>query len=204
MPLALLAPPLCWSCARRAPPGLALCHACARGVRRLAPEPVTLAGVPCFAAVAYEGPARDLVRALKFRAALAVAGAMAAAIVAGAPPALFAGATLVPVPLARRRERRRGFNQAHALALALARRTGAEVVPCLRRAEGHGAQVGRDRAERSRALRGSMTASAAPANALIVDDVVTTGATLAAAAEALRGAGCTGSRAVAYARTGGR
>jgi ComF family protein len=204
MPLTLLAPPLCWGCARRAPPGLALCHACARELRRLPPEPVTLAGVPCFAAVAYEGPARDLVRALKFRAALAVAGSMAAAIVAGAPPGLFEGAALVPVPLARRRERRRGFNQAHVLALALARRTGAEVVACLSRAEGHGTQVGRDRAERSRALRGAITAAAVPANALIVDDVVTTGATLAAAAEALRGAGCTGLGAVAYARTGGR
>ncbi|MBN1528572.1 MAG: ComF family protein [Thermoleophilaceae bacterium] len=200
----LLAPPLCWSCARTAPPGLALCHDCSRGLRRLPPEPVTLAGVPCFAPVAYEGPARDLVRALKFRAALAVAGAMAAAIVAGAPPGFLAGAALVPVPLSRRRERRRGFNQAHALSLALARRTGAEVVPCLRRRAGHGTQVGRDRSERSRALRGSMTASEAPADAVIVDDVVTTGATLAAAAEALRCAGCTGIRAVAYARTGGR
>jgi ComF family protein len=200
----LLVPPLCWSCSRTAPAGTALCHACARGLRRLPSELVTLAGVPCFAPVAYEGPARELVRALKFRAALAVAGSMAAAIVATAPEGLLARAALVPVPLAARRERRRGFNQAHALALAIARRTGAEVVPCLARGDGRGTQVGRDRSERSRALKGSMTASAAPAKAVLVDDVVTTGATLGAAAEALRAAGCTGLSAVAYARTRGR
>ena len=94
------------------------------------------------------------------------------------------------------------------LARALARRTGCTVVECLeRRAGPGGTQVGRDRAERTRALAGSMRASGAAAGvgrALLVDDVATTGATLAACAERPRGAGCEPVAAVTYARTLGR
>ncbi len=142
------------------PRGSPLCRRCARGLRRLAPELVDLAGVPCFAPVAYEGAARELVRALKFRAALGVAGSMAAAIVATAPEGLFAGAALVPVPPTPERERRRGFDQALVLAHALARRTGCTVVACLERGGG-GSQVGRGRSERARALAGAVRASGA-------------------------------------------
>src|SRR5918992_5269841 len=64
---ALLAPPLCWSCRAPVPRGRPLCGDCRRGLAFLAPEPVALCGVRVFAPVAYEGPARDLVAALKFR-----------------------------------------------------------------------------------------------------------------------------------------
>ena len=120
----MLVPPLCWGCggvARRREP---LCAGCRRLLRRLGPDPVLLCGVPVWAPVAYSGPARDLVRALKFRGATAVADAMAAQIAANAPAALLAG-VLVPVPLHPRRLRRRGYNQAALIADALARRAGA-------------------------------------------------------------------------------
>ena len=204
---ALVAPPLCWACSGTAAPGAPLCRACALGLRRLPPELADLAGVRCFSAVAYEGAARDLVRALKFRSARGVAGSMAAAIVATAPEGLLAGAALVPVPLTRARARRRGFNQALVLADAVGRRTGCAVVECLERRGGSGTQVGRDRAERARALHGAVRASCAVAElerALLVDDVTTTGATLAACAAALRDAGCERVAAVTYARTAGR
>ncbi len=204
---ALVAPPLCWGCSGAAPRGSPLCRPCARGLRRLPPGLADLAGVPCFSAVAYEGAARDLVRALKFHAALGVAGSMAAAIVATAPEGLLLGAVLVPVPLSPARERRRGFNQALVLARAVRERTGCAVVDCLERSGGSGTQVGRDRAERALALAGSVHASGAAgrlARVLLVDDVATTGATLAAGAEALRGAGCEHVQAVTYARTLGR
>jgi predicted amidophosphoribosyltransferase len=162
---------------------------------------VTVEGVEVWAPVAYEGPARALVRGLKYRGAVGLAEPMAAAICAGAPSL---DGALVPVPLHPRRRRQRGYNQAERLAAATARRSGLEVADCLER---HGPasarQVGRGRAER---LTGPAIRARAPAPecALLVDDVCTTGATLAACAEALREAGARRVTALVYARTPGR
>jgi ComF family protein len=199
----LLAPPLCWSCgaaARRAEP---LCRGCRACLRFLGPEPVRLAGVAAWAPLAYEGPARDLVRALKFRAALGVAETMAALMVARAPLP-FSGA-LVPVPLAAERRRRRGFNQAELLARAVASRTGLALADCLARSGRGPPQVGRGRRDRLLGPAGSISVKGRPPErAILVDDVVTTGATLAACATALRAAGSREVTALAFARTPGR
>ena len=163
-----------------------------------------LSGVRVWAPVAYEGPGRELVRALKFHGALSVAGEMAAIVVASAPDELLRG-VLVPVPLPPARQRRRGFNQAAALAEAVARRTGLAAADCLRRRSAGPAQVGRGRPARLAGPGGSIEPrGAVPRRALIVDDVVTTGATLAACAAALRQAGATEVAAVVFARTPGR
>jgi ComF family protein len=165
--------------------------------------------VPVWAAVGYEGPARALVRALKFKGALGLADAMAAQMAANAPPGLLERRALVPVPLHPARRRRRGFNQAEELARALSRRSGLPLAGCLERtAGGAGAsQVGRGRAERLDALGGSFRMRArapVPMRALLVDDVVTSGATLAACAAALEAAGVSQIEAIVYARTPGR
>jgi ComF family protein len=205
---AILAPPLCWGCdcpVRKVEP---LCWRCRASLHRLAPEPVWLSGVRVWAPLAYSGAARDLVRALKFRGALGVADAMAAQIVASAPHEWLAGVTLVPVPLHTRRLRSRGYNQAAAIADALARRTDLDVVDCLARTGPSLTQVGRDRAERRAGPAGAMVVrqpcAAAPAQVLLVDDVVTTGATLAACRAALLAAGSGDVGAVVFARTLGR
>jgi predicted amidophosphoribosyltransferase len=196
-----LVPPFCWECAGDARPGEPLCPGCRGALRWLGPDPVTVQGVPVWAPVAYEGPGRALVRGLKYRGAAGLAEPMAAAICAGAPR--LEGA-LVPVPLHPLRRRRRGFNQAERIAAALARRAALEVADCLARDGPAGArQVGRDRAER---LAGPSVRATGPApvRALLVDDVCTTGATLAACAAELRAAGAEEVGAVVYARTIGR
>jgi ComF family protein len=207
----LLAPPLCWSCSGLVARGELLCRGCRLALHRLAAEPVWLAGVRVWAPVAYSGPARDLVRALKFRGAVHVADAMAAQIVANAPeplPELDSAAgrpTLVPVPLHPRRLRSRGYNQAAAIADALSRRTSIPLTDCLARTGLSITQMGRNRAERKAGPVGSIDLlGITPPRVLLVDDVVTTGATLAACREALAAAGSLEIAAVTFARTIGR
>ena len=206
--LSLLAPPLCVCCGCAASLHQPLCRACLDDLRWLSFEQPPGAGVPVWAAVSYEGPARALVRALKFRGAVGLVDAMAAQMAANAPPGLLEGRSLVPVPLHPARRRRRGFNQAEQLAVRLARRAGLALSDCLERSAGgaHSSQVGRGREERLRGVEGiRMRAGAAvPLRVLLVDDVVTTGSTLAACAAALERAGVREVGAVVYARTPGR
>jgi ComF family protein len=206
----VLAPPICAGCGAHAGAAEPLCGRCRKELRWLGPEPAIAAGVPVWAPLAYEGPAQGVVRALKFRGARRAAPAMAAQIAANAPPGWLAdGRQLVPVPLHPTRARSRGYNQAERLAAALAVRTGLELSDCLARAGPRGTQVGRDRGERLAGIAGSVTVgggedTAPPDRAILVDDVVTTGATLAACARALLDSGTAEVVAVAYARTPGR
>jgi ComF family protein len=155
--------------------------------------------------VAYSGPARNLVSALKFRGAFRVADAMAAQIAANSPHGLLVGVTLVPVPLHPRRLRSRGYNQAAAIAEALGERAQLPLADCLVREGPAVTQVGRHREQRRAGPAGVIRArSAVPARVLLVDDVVTTGATLAACQKTLREAGTSEFGAVVFARTLGR
>ncbi len=202
--LDLLAPPLCWSCGGPAARGSPLCGACRRRLRFLPRVPVVLRGLEVWAPVAYDGPARELVKALKFHGATKLAEQTAALIVANAPPGLLDPA-LVPVPLHPARRRARPFNQADLIARAVAARTGLPVCDCLVRSGDDRRQVGRGRAERLRGPAGAVqVVGRMPSAALLVDDVVTTGGTLAACAQALRSAGTQHVTAIAFARTAGR
>ncbi len=143
--------------------------------------------------------ARELVVALKYRSLLPVAQLMAQRIAETAPGQLLDG-TVVPVPPAASRLLRRGFDPAEEIAAQLAVVTRLPYRRCLERFDGP-RQVGRARSDRLGSPPRVRAVGQAPAVALLVDDVQTTGATLSACAHALRRAGAARVCAVTFART---
>jgi len=145
---------------------------------------------------AYDGAGVALVAALKFRGERGVARWAATLL---APAVLDIGLDLVTwVPTSDRRRRRRGVDQAELLARALGRVTAAPVRCLLDRHPGP-PQAGRSAAQRRAGPR--FDCAAAPARVVVVDDVVTTGASVRAAADAIRAAGAERVVVAALART---
>ncbi|MBK5307448.1 MAG: ComF family protein [Frankiaceae bacterium] len=200
--LDLVLPQQCAGCSGPGP----WCRDCAAVLRlaartplgRVQPDPVP-AGFPrAAAAAAYDGAVRGALLAHKERGRLALVLplglALAAAVDCLQPPP---GVLLVPVPSSRSAVRQRGQDHARRLATAAARvlsaeGTAARAVPGLRPARFVGDQSGLGAVGRAANLAGAFQVSSRlPAGALVVvvDDVVTTGASLAEASRALRSAG---------------
>jgi ComF family protein len=170
-----------------------------------------LADPPAFDAAAapfrYAGPARETV--LRFKNGREeLAQLMARQMLAVHSPA--PGSLVVPVPLHRWRLLRRGYNQAALLATAVARQAGLESAPdALRRTRATQPTRGMSRKARTRNVAGAFAANPARRPllegrpVLLVDDVMTTGATAAACARALRRAGATLVAVLTFARVAG-
>ncbi len=142
---------------------------------------------------AYEGELRRVIHLLKYDKMRPLARPLAERMAARLPETGPAD-ILIPVPLYRWRRWRRGFNQAEALASELSRFSG---VPCkrgvLRRTRPTRPQVGLSHRERRLNLAGAFRVSSprlvSGRRVLLVDDVMTTGATIDACARALKSAG---------------
>jgi predicted amidophosphoribosyltransferase len=171
-----------------------LCPDCAGAAR--APETIVLGGLIVRSAAEYGGVVRDAILSLK-RGERACLDPLAALLA----PLVPAAAVLVPVPTTRRRAAERGFDQARELARrAAALRSGA----CAELLRKHGAPQHLREREARLAARGRFRLRAGdrlPAAAVLLDDVVTTGATLRDAAATLTAAGCRVDGAVVVART---
>ena len=190
----MLLPTSCPVCGARGRAPCARCWAELRPAPSLPPP----RGIDRAAAVLhYSGVGRELVARLKYRNARSSVAFLAGAMASLVDPAGVDTVTWVPTTPARRRQR--GFDHAEVLARAVARRIGRPCRPLLRRLPGP-AQTGRAVAERRLGPSFVSRRQSTP-RVLLVDDVVTTGATATAAARVLRAAGARRVELVSAART---
>jgi ComF family protein len=189
--LALLFPDRCSGCARF---GDLLCQRC-RAAFQPYPHgtdrfPVSLSDVRV--AFLFGSPLREVVHEFKYRRVRRLAqplGMLMAASLAQHRPAVDA---VLPVPLHRNRQAERGFNQAEELAREVARSLGLPLSASgLTRVRATEQQARLDARARAENMRGAFrwNGAAAPQRVLLVDDVLTTGATMGACAEVLHAAG---------------
>lgn len=151
----------------------------------------------------YEGFAEQLVKDLKFNRAFQAAGTIADAIYEQFAHQFSENTVLVPVPTATSRIRQRGYDQSVLIARALAKKTN---LPCSQVLVRHGQQrqTGNSRTKRVLQLEGVFSIRQRflknTDEIMLVDDVLTTGATVASAAKALRQSGVKKVSAVVFAR----
>jgi ComF family protein len=201
--LALLFPDRCAGCAHF---GTLFCPNCRA---KLVPYPSQLRRMPaslCDVRIAYvfQSPLREAVHQLKYRRLRRMArplGALMAERLSTQPPEIDA---VLAIPLHAARLAERGFNQAEALAREVAQTIGLPLInDSLVRIRATEQQARLDARARTENMRGAFSwqGTAPPRRILLVDDVLTTGATMGACAEVLRDAGAQAIHGLALARS---
>jgi ComF family protein len=161
---------------------------------------------PAASLFVYGGPLADAIARLKYAGRTEIARVLAAPLAGAAP--LYAGTVdcVLPLPLHVARLRERGFNQSALLSRPVARALGVPLdTSSLVRVRPTREQASLPRDERAENVRGAFSVRRALGGqrVLLIDDVRTTGATLAAAADALERAGCIDVKTLALARAEG-
>jgi len=173
--LGAISPPMCVRCGRPWDEWVEGCRDCP-------PPEIAWARAPFL----YEGPVRSALYRLKFSGWKAVAEALGAAMAAVHEHRVD---VVTWVPLGPKRRAARGYDQARALARVVGKKLDLPVAPLLQRVAETGPQARRNAAERRVAMRGAFAFAgrprSPPRDVLLVDDVLTTGATAAECAETL-------------------
>ncbi len=186
--LVLVLPVVCAGCGE---PDVTLCESCLDALeptprQRIHSADDIAAGMPVWSGLRFDGVVARVLRSLKEEGrtglARSLAPALAAAVAAAGDPA----AVIVPIPTSRAAFRRRGYRVVELVAA----RAGLRVVPLLAQTRRTADQRGLDHERRRENVARSLRArDAGGRRVIVIDDVVTTGATLAEAARALRAAG---------------
>ncbi len=174
-----------------------VCEGCRAALAPRVVRRALLPGVEVVSALEFDGVAARVIRAMKSDGRTGLARALGPAL-AAALAAAPAGSTVTTIPASRAADRRRGYRPVD----LLVRRAGARAVPLLRMRRASADQRGLGRAARRVNVAGLFLARTPPAGpVVVVDDVVTTGATLRDAVSALRAAGADHVVAVTLAHT---
>lgn len=209
--LELVAPSECAACDASSSNDLGLCPACAGSLVVADPRPLRILDVPVVAPLAYAGATAEAIRRLKYgdRPDLArpLTNLVVRALHTATPVLLDSTVAFVPVPLHPRRLAERGYNQSALVARRLARACRAHFCPMLLvRTRDTSKQATLGAAARAANVAGAFAVRAALARrgrrVILVDDVVTTGATVRDCLTALREAGEHPVAVVAVARAG--
>ena len=174
--------PTCAGCSR---PGSHLCGSCARSLAPAA-TPAVAGAATVLAAWEYEGAARSLVLDLKLRGLKGAAGPLVGAMVMEVRAAGLLGSVVTWVPGRRRDIRRRGFDHAAELAAGLAWALGFPLVGALARRTDPADQTTLGAGERRTNVAGAFAATGCAEKIVLVDDLITTGATAAECVKVLR------------------
>ena len=185
--LDLLIPPGCAGCGAA---GGSPCRACWASFRRPDPPPARPPIGALYVPLSYEGPARELVARLKYRNHRGALPWLATAMAAELPASVATDCTVTWAPTTDARRRERGFDHGELLARAIAAALDRPVYRLLRRHPG-APQTGLSPQQRRSNAPAFSPIASAKGCVVVVDDVVTTGTTIRAAAEALREAGGT-------------
>lgn len=178
--------PRCAACAARLPAAAQAGARCGHCLR----SPPAFDG--SIAVADYAPPVDRMIAALKFGGGLPLAEAFGSLLASAARQVLHAADAICPVPLSFERQAERGFNQAHEIARCIAATSGRPLRgDLLLRTRHTAAQMDLAFAERQRNVRGAFVARGdiAGMRVAVVDDVMTTGATLDEVAAALKRAG---------------
>lgn len=215
--VSLYAPHLCVSCGRE---GAVLCQVCIENLRPAdekcyrcaADSPRNMTCTKCcpysplvgvHALTDYDGPARNVLSKMKSERALSAAHEIASLMADRFGSAIADDVVIVPVPTARSRVRSRGYDHSVVVARALARQCGVSFAQPIER-RGSKQQKGSDRSQRIKQLSGAYELRRSQGikgrRVLVVDDVVTTGATLEEVGRILKAGGAEVVGAVVFAR----
>ncbi len=184
----------CLACKDEAPlNNSGLCAECERALSESAPPAFAVRAPLSGAAAAfrYEGAALELIHTLKYEGIRGAANALGECM-APLVEAEWDISALAPVPLHKKRERERGFNQALLIAKTISARTGIPITTPLIRSRYTQTQTELDAKAREANVKDAFISAACSGNLLLIDDVFTTGSTLYACAEELlrMGANC--------------
>lgn len=195
--------PRCVVCGTEKGVSAYLCPTCGADMDTLRMGQTNAAGLDAYAAYRYDGHAAHIVQSYKYGCRRWLSSFMAQAMLHAIVNARTGFDCVCHVPLHSKKRRKRGFDQAELLAKRIAALTGKPYMAAIKRTRNTPSQTKLNAVERKDNIRGAFEAAqAVQGRVLLVDDVLTTGATVAECADVLKAAGAQSVTVLTFARAG--